>query len=167
MSGATTILRPQPLAAAEFAAFGDVIAPGDASQLINRGTARQFDDLARVDVATEDGRPRVSIYRVVPYAQPLTIRMLERHPLGSQLFMPLRGEPFLVVVAPAGDGIDPASVRAFLANGAQGVNYHRGTWHHPVIALRDPSEFLVLDRSGPGGNYDEFHFEDHRLELHG
>lgn len=167
MSGAATILRPQPLTAAEFAAFGDIIAPGDASQLINRGTTRQFDDMARVDVATEGGRPRVSIYRVVPYALPLTISMLERHPLGSQLFMPLHGEPFLIVVARAGDHIDPANVRAFLGNGGQGVNYHRGTWHHPVIALRDPSEFLVVDRSGPGSNYDEFHFEGARIVLHG
>lgn len=167
MSVAATILRPQPLTAAEFAPFGDVIAAGDAFQLINSGTTRQFEDLARIDVATDRGRSRVSIYRVAPYPLPLTITMLERHPLGSQLFMPLHGEAFLIVVARAGDRIDPASLRAFLGNGDQGVNYHRGTWHHPVIALRDPSEFLVVDRSGPGSNCDEFHFEGHRIVLCG
>lgn len=167
MSVATTILRPQPLTAAEFAPFGDVIAAGDAYQLINRGTTRQFEDLARVEVGDDGGRPRVSIYRVVPYALPLTVTMLERHPLSSQLFMPLHGEPFLIVVARAGDRVDPVNVRAFLGNGSQGVNYHRGTWHHPVIALRDPSEFLVVDRSGPGSNCDEFHFEGSRIVLHG
>jgi ureidoglycolate lyase len=166
VSAATTILRPRPLTPAEFAPFGDVIATGDAFQLINDGTTRQFEDLARIDVECDGGRARVSIYRVVPYALPLTITMLERHPLGSQLFMPLHGEPFLIVVARAGDRVEPANVQAFLGNGRQGVNYHRGTWHHPVIALRDPSEFLVLDRTGPGGNCDEVHFADKGIELH-
>ena len=84
-----------------------------------------------------------------PYELPLAIAMLERHPLSSQLFMPLSAAPFLVVVAPPGEHVDRANVRAFVTNGAQGVNYRRGTWHHPVIALENPSEFLVVDRVGP------------------
>lgn len=159
MSGAL-VLHPRPLSAAAFVPFGEVIEAGDAAELINRGTTRQFGDLARIEVATDGGRPRLSIYRVVPYELPLAIAMLERHPLGSQCFVPLHDEPFLIVVAPAGDRIERSSVRAFVSNGRQGVNYHPGTWHHPVIALRDPSEFLVLDRGGAGKNYDEFHFED-------
>jgi ureidoglycolate lyase len=151
-------LVPQPLTAAAFQGFGDVIAASDAHQTINSGTTLHFGDLAKIDVENGGGRPHVSIYRVVPYELPLRIRMLERHPLGSQLFMPLRGEPFLVVVAPAGDRIVPESIRAFVTNGRQGVNYRPGTWHHPVIALRDPSEFLVLDRQGPGANCDEHPF---------
>lgn len=165
MSPSAISLRPEPLAAVGFVAFGDVIESGDAFQLINRGTTRQFEDLAHLDVAADGGRPQVSIYRALPYELPLTVRMLERHPLSSQLFMPLHGEPFLIVVAPAGDQLDPASIRAFVSNGSQGVNYRRGTWHHPVIALRDPSEFLVVDRAGPGSNCDEFFFQAERIVL--
>jgi ureidoglycolate lyase len=164
MSAATT-LRPEPLTAQAFALFGDVIEATGAAELVNAGTAKSFADLARVDVATSEGRPRVGIYRVIPYELPLAIRMLERHALGSQLFMPLHGEPFLVVVAPPGDRIDPGSVRAFVTDGRQGVNYRPGTWHHPVIALRNPSEFLVVDRGGPGKNFEEYSLESAALVV--
>jgi ureidoglycolate lyase len=165
VSAAVRVLVPEPLTAAAFAEFGDVIEVGQEYELINRGTARKFADLGRVDVATNGGRPCISLYRATPFELPLTIAMLERHPLSSQLFMPLNGEQFLVVVAPPGDRIDPAAVRAFLTDGRQGINYHRGTWHHPLIALRDPSEFLVVDRAGHGRNCDEFHFEHSPLVL--
>jgi ureidoglycolate lyase len=159
------MLVPQPLTAEAFAPFGDVVEAGSGAQTINRGTTRYFSDLARVDVTPESGRPRVSIYRVTPYRLPMSIAMLERHPLGSQLFMPLRGDRFLVVVAPRGDHIDPASIAAFVTNSAQGVNYHPGTWHHPVIALSEGSEFLVVDREGPGANCDEHPFAPDTLVL--
>ena len=165
MSG-PVLLHPEPLTAAAFQPFGDVIEAGDAFDVINRGTTRQFADLAGIDVAMEGGRPRLSLYRVEPYPLPLTVAMLERHPLSSQLFMPLHADPFLVVVAPPGDSVNPASVRAFVSNGRQGVNYHRGTWHHPVIALRESSEFLVIDRAGEGRNCDEFFLSGGPLLLH-
>jgi ureidoglycolate lyase len=158
-------LRPEPLTRAGFAPFGDVIEAGHAFDVINSGTTQQFKELADIDVSAGGGRTQVSLYRVVPYELPLAIKMLERHPLSSQLFMPLNAAPFLIVVAPPGDRIDRASVRAFVTNGAQGVNYRRGTWHHPVIALRNPSEFLVVDRSGPGINCDEFFFDGQELLL--
>jgi len=158
-------LRPEPLTRAGFAAFGDVIEAGNAFDMINSGTTQQCKELTDVDVSTEGGRTQVSLYRVVPYELPLAIAMLERHPLSSQLFMPLNAAPFLVVVAPPAERVDRATVRAFVTNGAQGVNYRRGTWHHPVIALRHPSEFLVVDRIGPGANCDEFFFESERLLL--
>jgi ureidoglycolate lyase len=159
-------LHPEPLSASAFGPFGNVIESLDRFDVINRGTTQQVADLARIDTAAEDGRTRVSLYRVEPYSLPMKIEMLERHPLSSQLFMPLRGEPFLIVVAAAGERIDPARVRAFASNGRQGVNYHRGTWHHPVIALRESSEFLVIDRAGPGRNCDEFFLSRDALLLH-
>lgn len=159
------MLRPEPLTAGAFAGFGDVIQTGEAFELINRGTARQFADLARIDISADGGRPRISIYRAKPQMMPLTVVMLECHPLSSQLLMPLHGEPFLIVVAPAGDIPDASAIRAFVTNGRQGINYNRGTWHHPLIAVRDPSEFLVVDRAGDGGNCDEFYFHGDGIEL--
>jgi ureidoglycolate lyase len=165
VSAAVRVLTPEPLTADAFAGFGDVIQTGGAFELINRGTARQFADLAGIDIAADGGSPRVSIYCARPYELPLTIEMLERHPLSSQLFMPLHGEPFLIVVAPAGQVPDASAMRAFVSNGRQGINYHRGTWHHPLIAIHDPSEFLVLDRAGDGGNCDEICFKGDGIEL--
>jgi ureidoglycolate lyase len=159
------LLEPEPLTADAFAGFGDVVQTGEAYELINRGMARQFADLAMIDVAADGGSPRVSIYRARPHELPLTIAMLERHPLSSQFFMPLHGEPFLIVVAPAGENPDASAMRAFVTNGRQGINYHRGTWHHPLIAVRDQSEFLVVDRAGCGRNCDEFFFNGDGIVL--
>lgn len=118
---------------------------------INEGTATRFDDLARVDCGEAGGRPILSIFRAAPRPLPFVVAMLERHPLGSQAFVPLGPAPYLVVVAPDPDG----APRAFLAAEGQGVNFHRGTWHHPLIALSQSSDFLVIDRGGPGANCDE------------
>lgn len=148
-------LAVEALTASAFALFGEVVEAGAAPESINEGTARRYADLATIEL--EGGRPRVSLYRAEARSLPLAITMLERHPLGSQLFMPLSPEPFMVVVAPAAPVPDRSAVRAFLTNGRQGVNYRRGTWHHPLIAPR-AGEFLVLDRGGPGANCDEFRF---------
>jgi ureidoglycolate lyase len=146
-------LAVEPLTAAAFAPFGDVIEPASAkaTYAINDGTATRYHDLARIDTAAGDGRTVVSIFRAQPRAFPFAVEMLERHPLGSQAFVPMGPAPYLVVVG-TGAGDVP---RAFLARDGQGVNFHRGTWHHPLLALERESAFLVIDRDGPGGNCDE------------
>ena len=154
-----TALPVEPLTRAAFAPFGDVIETGGAQHFeINNGSTTRFHDLARVDVAAEDGHALVNIFRARPLPMPLTIAMVEKHPLGSQAFVPLDAAPFLVVVAPPGETVAPAALRAFLARAGQGVNYARGVWHHPVIALGRETDFLVIDRGGPGDNLAEFFF---------
>lgn len=152
-------LAIEPLSAAAFAPFGEVVEAAASSVPINQGTASEFGDLASVDVAAQGGQPRVSVYRAQARAWPLAVAMLERHPLGSQLFMPLSGDPFVIVVAPPGAVPARSAMRAFVTSGRQGVNYRRGAWHHPLIALA-AGDFLVLDRAGPGENCEEFHFAD-------
>jgi ureidoglycolate lyase len=154
-----TQLEITDLNADSFAEFGDVVQADGAFKTINAGTTRNFADLASIDVTAEGGRAQVNIYRATPVVMPFTIRMLERHPLSSQLFIPLERKPFLVVVAPPGASIDPGKVRGFVTNGSQGVNYAPGTWHYPVLALDSESDFLVVDRAGPGENCDEFLFD--------
>jgi ureidoglycolate lyase len=146
-------LSPLPLTAEAFAPFGDVIEAGDRAEriAINYGYTTRFNDLATVDVG--EGHAIVSLFRGQPLTPPL-LKVFERHPLGSQAFMPLNGRPFLVAVAPAGD-FDPARVTVFRATADQGVNYAKGTWHHFLLALEAESDFLVIDRAGPGDNLDE------------
>ena len=154
MSERGATLAVEPLDAAAFAPFGEVIEAAAAKQVfsINEGTAQRFHDLARLDCGHEDGRVIVSLFRATPRTLPFAVRMLERHPLGSQAFVPLDpATRYLVVVAASPQ--DPP--RAFHAAGGRGINLHRGTWHHPLIALEATRDFLVLDRGGPGANCDE------------
>ena len=153
------VIRAAPLEAAAFAPFGEVIeASGQPSFQINQGMCDRFHDLARVEVADTEGAPGISIGLGRPYDLPLAVHMVERHPLGSQAFVPLDGEPFLVVVAPD-DGRTPGRPLAFLTRPGQGVNYHRGTWHGVLTPLVRPQPFLIVDRIGPGANLEE-HFYD-------
>jgi ureidoglycolate lyase len=143
------------LDAQAFAPFGDVIeSQGHRWRWINDGTSQRFDDLARVDVLEAQGRPLISIFRASPQAIPFQVRALERHPLSSQSFVPLDGRPFLVIVAGQGSAPIARRIRAFLSSGRQGVNYHRNTWHHSLVALERTSDFLVVDRGGPEENCD-------------
>ncbi|THD37290.1 MAG: ureidoglycolate lyase [Sphingomonas sp.] len=146
---------PQPLTAQAFASFGDVIEVGDpaAALAINYGNTARHDRLAEIDVADGGGVGIISIFRGRPL-DPLVLKVFERHPLGSQAFIPLSGRPYLVAVAP-GDAFDPASVEVFYAQADQGVQYRKGVWHHFLLALDAESDFLVIDRAGPGDNCDE------------
>lgn len=145
-------LTPEPLTAEAFAPFGSVIEASDeAVKLdINQGHAIRYDRLAEIDVA--DGTGAISLFRARPLSE-LVLRVFERHPLGSQSFVPLSGKPYLVAVAPAGP-FDPAKIHLFRAEPHQGVHYRKGVWHHFLLVL-DESDFLVIDRTGPGDNCDE------------
>ena len=146
-------LTPAPLTADAFAPFGDVIEASDRAETIpiNYGWTTRFNALS--DVAVGDGHAILSIFRSKPLA-PLVLKVFERHPLGSQAFVPLNSRPYLVAVAPAG-AFDIDKVRLFRAAANQGVNYAKGTWHHFLLALETESDFLVVDREGPGENLDE------------
>ncbi|HVE08318.1 MAG TPA: ureidoglycolate lyase [Paraburkholderia sp.] len=152
---ASHTLAIEPLTRAAFAPFGDVIELDGAKQIpINLGTTIRYHDLANVDVGEQGGRALVNLFRGQPRTLPFEVKMLERHPLGSQAFIPLNDKPYLVVVAPAGE-LDPAAIRAFVTSGWQGVNYAKGVWHHPLLALAEVSDFIVVDRGGEGLNLHE------------
>ncbi|SME92128.1 ureidoglycolate lyase [Pseudogulbenkiania subflava] len=152
----TLELAVEPLSREAFAPFGDVIEASEAVRHfpINGGNTERYHDLASIEPGPE-GRAIVSIFRGQPRALPFRVEMMERHPLGSQAFIPLSGRPYLVVVAPAGAPPAATDLRVFLARADQGVNYRTGVWHHPLLALDAVCDFLVVDRSGPGHNCDE------------
>jgi len=152
-------LRTQPLTAEAFRIFGDVIeTAGVTAESINQGNTRKFADLAKM-TATDGGRVQISIYSSNAIELPFRIRMMERHPYGSQAFYPLHDRPFPIVVAPPDTVPGPDTVRAFLSNGRQGVNIHPDVWHHYQLSMAETSEYLVIDRAGPGVNCDEYLLE--------
>jgi ureidoglycolate lyase len=144
------VLAIEPLSSEAFRPFGDVIEASDTAHhfTINDGYAERYHDLAQVDVASGGGRVLVNIFRAKPRKMPFELQLLERHPLGSQAFMPLSPLTYLVVVAPAAEEPDVTKLRCFEAAPGQGVNYAPGTWHHPLIALHALCDFLVIDRGG-------------------
>ncbi|WP_445395364.1 ureidoglycolate lyase [Zobellella sp. An-6] len=151
----TLRLRAQPLTAAAFAPFGEVIEAEQQHQFyINDGQALRYHDIARAEALGDDARVAISLVDVEPYALPLAVTLMEKHPRGSQAFIPLDDRPFLILVAPRGPAPGPEAIRAFVSNGRQGVNYHTDTWHHPVVSLGGRQRFLIVDRVGPGDNCD-------------
>lgn len=152
-------LKPSLLTEEAFAPFGDVVAIDSAQHYpINQGFAERYNDLAHIDVEAEKGSVNVSIVTAEPRPAPIDIRLMERHPLGSQIFYPLQDRDWLVVVA--ADLSNIATFRAFRATGRQGVNYRRNVWHHPLLVLDRKSRFLVIDRKGPGNNLEEVWFDE-------
>lgn len=148
----------QPLTAEAFAPYGDVLeARGAADMIINDGMCQRFHDRARMEFGT--GRAAISIFAGKPYAIPLRLKLMERHPLGSQAFIPMTTNPFLVVVAVDKDG-EPHNPQAFLTAPGQGVNYLRNTWHAVLTPLVPDQHFIVVDRVGEGNNLEEHHFAE-------
>jgi ureidoglycolate lyase len=158
MSNRSIVL--QPLTADAFAPFGDVLeATGEPDKIINAGMCGRFHDLASLDFTGEDARAGISLFRSKARTLPYTLDMVERHPLGSQAFIPMSADPFMVIVAPDDDGA-PGTPLAFLTSPGQGVNYHRNTWHGVLTPLVDDALFAVVDRIGDSTNLEEHTFKE-------
>lgn len=149
-------LTVEPLTAEAFRPYGELIEIGAATlhYPINEGYAERYDALLRPDTQGDGGHPVISIFRARPRALPLQLSLVERHLLGSQAFVPLAAQRFLVVVAEPGPPPPVESLRCFLATAGQGLSYARGVWHHPLLAIDDGGDFLVVDRAGPGAAQD-------------
>jgi ureidoglycolate lyase len=152
-------LHSEPLTREAFAPFGQVIEIAGAHHYpINGGMTEPYHDLAKIELGGADPKPLISLMRGRPYSLPLTLGMVERHPLGSQAFYPLAPRPFFVIVAPDHHG-RPQTPRIFRTAPGQGVNIAMNTWHGVLTPLGEMSDFLVIDRGGLGNNLEEFFFE--------
>lgn len=146
-----------PLTAEGFAQFGEVIeAAGAPDKIINQGLCGRYHDRAQLNFGS--GRAGLSVFLAEPRQLPYQLEMMERHPDGSQAFLPMTEHPFLVIVA-ADENEKPGQPTAFLTNGAQGINLHRNTWHGVLTPLKAPGLFAVVDRIGDGPNLEEHWFE--------
>ncbi|WDR05030.1 ureidoglycolate lyase [Devosia rhodophyticola] len=147
-----------PLTAAAFLPFGQVIQTEGADHYaINAGMTERYHDLAAVELTGANPRPLISIFRGQPYQLPLPLKMMERHPLGSQAFYPLSAIPFVVVVAPDNNG-QPGRPLAFITAPGQGINIAQNVWHGVLTPLQQTCDFVVIDRGGDGNNLEEHHF---------
>lgn len=147
-------LFTKPLTAEAFAPFGDVLdCAGDPDKIINQGKCGRFHDRAALDFGT-DARAGISLFNAQPRPLPYALDMVERHPEGSQAFIPMHQNPWLVIVAEAGDM--PGQIHAFVAASGQGVNFHKGTWHGVLTPLHAPGLFAVVDRIGDTPNLQEY-----------
>ncbi len=150
-------LKSAPLTAGDFAPYGDVIeATGAPDKLINQGMCGRHHDLAQLDF--DDGRAGISLFDAKARNFPHVVDVVERHPQGSQAFMPVSGAAFLVVVA-EDEGGTPTRLKAFVTLPGQSINLHRGVWHGVLAPINQPGQFVVVDRIGAGDNLQEFWFE--------
>ena len=157
MSVALTQIRIQPMTATGFAPFGDLLdVAGDPDKIINQGLCGRYHDRAQMDFGV--GRAGLSLFQAEPRTLPLRLEMMERHPEGSQAFIPMSEHGFLVIVAPDADGM-PRRPLAFETAPGQAINFHRGTWHGVLTPLHAPGLFAVVDRIGAGDNLQEHWFD--------
>ena len=146
------VIKPKPINKENFRKFGDMITTADIKPIeINEGYAKRFDGIANLDTSKDNGETTISIFSALKRSFPMKIDMMEKHPLGSQAFIPMKQTTFLVLVAPEGNKPDLNKIEAFIVPPEIGVNYNPGTWHFPLIATEDMN-FLVVDRKGSGDN---------------
>ncbi|WP_269584663.1 ureidoglycolate lyase [Roseibium sp. Sym1] len=151
-------IAPSPLTAEAFAAYGDVLeVAGDPDKIINQGMCGRHHDRAKLDFGT--GRAGISLFDAKARSLPHVVDMVERHPDGSQAFIPLDGVPMIVVVADDNTGT-PVNLKAFISQPGQSINLHRGTWHGVLAPLGKAGRYAVVDRIGDGPNLEEHWFED-------
>ena len=164
-----TRIQSQILTKEAFAPFGEIIECEDAiTYECNQGRAIRYHDLIKnIDVTDQSGKLGVSIYRSIPSVMPIEVEVMECHPLGTQAFIPMTMDQqsrYLVAVAPAGD-LNPALITAFIVKGQVGINYKKGIWHLPIVALDRDLDFFAVDRIGPENNCDEVTFSPGELQI--
>ena len=162
----TLQLTLQPLTQDAFSDFGDVMEVHENNHhfSINHGLTERHHALAIPDTSDNGGYAQISLFRSTPITLPFRIKLMERHPLGSQSFTMLSGHPYIAVVAKAGE-FSPRNLRAFLVQPNQSINYHKGTWHHYCLCLNATCDFLVVDRGGPGNNCEEIEISDIDIRI--
>jgi len=159
------VIKPIKITKANFSAFGDVISSNDIKPTdINAGYAKRFDNLANINTSKDEGKTIVSIFSALKRTFPMKIDMMEKHPLGSQAFIPMKETTFLSFVAPPGEFPDTSKIQSFVIPPKTGINYKPGIWHFPLISTENMN-FLVVDRKGAGDNLIIYNFEKEKVTL--
>ena len=159
------IVKPKNITRENFSIFGDLISSENVEPIdINAGYAKRFDNLAKIDTLKDKGETIVSIFSALKRSFPMEIDMMEKHPLGSQAFIPMKETTFLCFVAPSGESPQIDKIQSFIVPPKTGINYKPGIWHFPLISTED-TNFLVIDRKGEGENLIIHKFEKEKIIL--
>ena len=160
------IIKPVRISRSNFSSYGDLISTDDINPInINEGYAKRFDNLANLDTSKDSGKTIVSIFSALKRTFPMKIHMMEKHPLGSQAFIPMKETTFLAFVAPSGESPEIDKIQSFVIPPKRGINYKPGIWHFPLISTENIN-FLVIDRKGSGDNLIIHKFEKEKIILH-
>ena len=159
------IIKPIEITRKNFAAYGDLISSDNIKPIdINAGYAKRFDNLANINTSRDGGKTIVSIFSTLKRTFPMKIGMMEKHPLGSQAFIPMKETNFIVLVAPPGDKPEINKIESFVVSRGIGINYKPDIWHFPLISMENMN-FLVVDRKGAGNNLIIHNFEKEKVIL--
>ena len=159
------IIKPIKINRKNFAMYGDLISSDDIKPIdINAGYAKRFDNLAKINTVEDEGKTILSIFSALKRTFPMKIDMMEKHPLGSQAFIPMKETTFLCFVAPPGESPNINKIQSFIIPPKNGINYKPGVWHFPLISTED-TNFLVIDRKGKGENLITYKFEKEKIVL--
>ena len=159
------VIKPIKINKNNFSKFGDLISSDNINPIdINSGYAKRYDDLANINTTKNEGTTIVSIFAALKRTFPMNIDMMEKHPLGSQMFMPMKETTFLCFVAPEGDFPEIKKIQSFIIPPRTGINYKPGIWHFPLISTED-TNFIVVDRKGSGENLIIHHFKNDKVIL--
>ena len=159
------IIKPKKITNKNFKKFGEVISTKKIKPInINNGYAKRFDNLCKINTSLKKGNTIMNIFSARKRKFPLNIKMMEKHPLGSQAFIPMKETKFLVFVAPKGKKPNVKKMESFIIPKQTGINYKPGIWHFPLISTKNMN-FLVIDRKGMGNNLVIHNFENEKISL--
>ena len=159
------IIKPIIINRSNFALYGDLISTENINPMnINAGYAKRFDNLANLNTSKDNGKTIVSIFSALKRNFPMQIDMMEKHPLGSQAFIPMKETTFLSFVAPPGNFPEINKIQSFIIPPKMGINYKPGVWHFPLISTED-TNFIVIDRKGSGDNLIIYKFDKEKVIL--
>ena len=159
------IIKPIKINRSNFNTYGDLISVNDINPIdINEGYAKRFDNLADLNTSKDNGKTIVSIFSALKRTFPMKVDMMEKHPLGSQAFIPMKETTFLSFVAPQGELPEIDKIESFIIPPNTGINYKPGIWHFPLISTEN-TNFLVIDRKGRGKNLVIHKFEKENIIL--
>ena len=159
------IIKPTKITRTNFATYGDLISSDNIKPMdINVGYAKRFDNLANINTSKDGGKTIVSIFSALKRNFPMKIDMMEKHPLGSQAFIPMKETTFLCFVAPPGESPEINKIQSFIIPPKTGINYKPGIWHFPLISTED-TDFLVIDRKGNSENLVIHKFDKEKVVL--
>ena len=160
-----TVIKPIKITRTNFAAYGDLISSDNIKPMdINAGYAKRFDNLANINTSKDEGKTIVSIFSALKRSFPMKIDMMEKHPLGSQAFIPIKETTFLCFVAPQGESTEINKIQSYIIPPKTGINYKPGIWHFPLISTEN-TDFLVIDRKGNGENLVIHKFDKEKVVL--